>query len=127
MRNLKIPCVNIYSKSPHYSIGLQPRISILDLYKPYFLERVNTPYPEWIPAVVLYQEILELGYLGKVRIDLKGISCNIITSHHTETLNCSTVLKNMAFAPAYVSATLHKSKIKLNALMDTSNQALLCY
>jgi len=33
----------------------------------------------------------------------------------------------MAFAPAYVSATLHKSKIKLNALMDTSNQALLCY
>jgi len=49
----KIPCVNIYSKSPHYSIVLQPRTSILDSYKPYLLERVNASYPEWIPAVVL--------------------------------------------------------------------------
>lgn len=67
------------------------------------------------------------AWISRKGQDIKGISCNIITSHHTETLNCSTVLKNMAFAPAYVSATLHKSKIKLNALMDTSNQALLCY
>src|SRR5574344_1723997 len=46
----------------------QPRISILDPYKPYLLERVNATHPEWIPAVVLYKEILGFGYPGKIRI-----------------------------------------------------------
>ena len=32
------------------------------------LERVNAAHPEWIPAVVLYKEILGFGYPGKIRI-----------------------------------------------------------
>ena len=47
---------------------LQPRICILNLYKLYLLERINAVYPEWIPAVVLYQEVLEFEYLETVRI-----------------------------------------------------------
>ena len=43
--------------TPQYQ-RIQPRISILDPYKPYLLQRVNAAHPEWIPAVVLYQEIL---------------------------------------------------------------------
>jgi transposase len=53
--------------TPQYQ-RIQPRISILDPYKPYLLQRVNAAHPEWIPAVVLYQEILRLGYPGKIRI-----------------------------------------------------------
>ena len=53
--------------TPQYQ-RIQPRISILDPYKPYLLKRVNAAHPEWIPAVVLYQEILRLGYPGKIRI-----------------------------------------------------------
>lgn len=53
--------------TPQYQ-RIQPRISILDPYKPYLLQRVNAAHPEWIPAVVLYQEILGLGYPGKIRI-----------------------------------------------------------
>ena len=36
--------------------------------KIYFLERINAVYPEWIPAVVFYQEVLEFEYLETVRI-----------------------------------------------------------
>ncbi len=54
-------------ETPQYR-RTQPRTSILDPYKPYLLQRVNAAHPEWIPAVVLYQEILGLGYLGKIRI-----------------------------------------------------------
>ena len=54
-------------ETPQYQ-RIQPRISILDPYKPYLLQRVNAAHPEWIPAVVLYQEILGLGYPGKIRI-----------------------------------------------------------
>jgi transposase len=46
----------------------QPRTSILDPYKPYLLERVKAAHLEWIPAIVLYQEIVHKGYPGKVRI-----------------------------------------------------------
>ena len=41
--------------------------------------------------------------------------------------NCSTAPRNTAFVLAYVSPTVHRPKVKLNALMDTSNQALLCH
>lgn len=41
--------------------------------------------------------------------------------------NCSTAPRNTAFVLAYVSPTVHRPKAKLNALMDTSNQALLCH
>ncbi len=37
--------------TPQYQ-RIQPRISILDPYKPYLLQRVNAAHPEWIPAVV---------------------------------------------------------------------------
>lgn len=53
--------------TPQYQ-RIQPRTSILDPYKPYLLERVNAAHPEWILAVVLYQEILGLGYPRKIRI-----------------------------------------------------------
>lgn len=53
--------------TPQYQ-RIQPRISILDPYRPYLLECVNAAHPEWIPAVVLYQEILGLGYPEKIRI-----------------------------------------------------------
>ena len=39
-------------------------------------------------------------------------------------LDCA---KKYSFRPAYVSPTVHRPKAKLNALMDTSNQALLCH
>ena len=54
-------------ETPQYR-RTQPRTSILNPYKPYLLQRVNAAHPEWIPAVVLYQEILGLGYPGKIRI-----------------------------------------------------------
>ncbi len=38
--------------TPQYQ-RIQPRISILDPYKPYLLQRVNAAHPEWIPACVL--------------------------------------------------------------------------
>ncbi len=204
--------------TPQYQ-RIQPRISILDPYKPYLLQRVNAAHPEWIPAVVLYQEILRLGYPGKIRIlreylatlkpvakpepiirfetqpgqqmqvdfttirrnntTLKAFVATLGYSRATfvkfydhertdawidglenafqffagvpqeilfdnaktimierdayqegsinGTPNCSTAPRNTAFVPAYVSPTVHRPKAKLNALMDTSNQALLCH
>ena len=35
----EIPYVNIYGRRKHLSIGVQPRTSILDPYKPYLLKR----------------------------------------------------------------------------------------
>lgn len=54
-------------ETPQYR-RTQPRTSILDPYKPYLLQCVNAAHPEWIPAAMLYQEILGLGYPGKIRI-----------------------------------------------------------
>ncbi|EHN8993901.1 IS21-like element ISEc57 family transposase [Salmonella enterica subsp. enterica serovar Infantis] len=45
----------------------QSKVSILEPYKPYLIKRVNAADPEWIPAAVLYQEILQKGYTGKIR------------------------------------------------------------
>lgn len=204
--------------TPQYQ-RIQPRISILDPYKPYLLQRVNAAHPEWIPAVVLYQEILGLGYPGKIRIlreylatlkpvaqpepiirfetqpgqqmqvdfttirrnntTLKAFVATLGYSRATfvkfydhertdawidglenafqffagvpqeilfdnaKTImierdayqggsingipNCSTAPRNTAFVLAYVSPTVYRPKAKLNALMDTSNQALLCH
>lgn len=36
----------------------------LDAYKSYVLERVSSARPDWIPAVVLFREISDLGYTG---------------------------------------------------------------
>ncbi len=42
--------------------------SILDPFKPYLTERVNAAAPVRLPATVLYREIQELGYVGKLTI-----------------------------------------------------------
>ena len=44
------------------------RPSKLDPFKPYLQDRINSALPDWIPAAVLYAEIVEMGYEGKVRI-----------------------------------------------------------
>lgn len=40
----------------------------LDPYKAYIQERIRHASPEWIPAAVLYREIVERGYPGKMRM-----------------------------------------------------------
>lgn len=44
------------------------RPSKLDPFKPYIQSRVEAAAPNWIPGTVIYQEILELGYQGKIRM-----------------------------------------------------------
>jgi transposase len=42
----------------------QARPTKLDAFKAYVLERIESARPHWIPAVVMYREISELGYAG---------------------------------------------------------------
>lgn len=44
------------------------RVSKLDPYKAYIGQRIKAAHPDWIPAAVIYQEILAQGYPGKIRI-----------------------------------------------------------
>ena len=44
----------------------QPRPTKLDDFKMYLRERIEAARPRWIPAVVLWREIRELGYQGGV-------------------------------------------------------------
>jgi transposase len=50
-----------YSCRPH-------RIIKLDSFKPYLQSRIAAAHPDWIPATVLFDEIVERGYTGKIRI-----------------------------------------------------------
>jgi transposase len=43
------------------------RPSKLDPFKDYIQFRINAAHPDWIPASVLYEEILSRGYQGKIR------------------------------------------------------------
>ena len=43
-------------------------VSKLDPYKDHIKSRVSSAHPNWIPATVILREIVELGYLGKIRI-----------------------------------------------------------
>ena len=52
---------------PHYQ-QTGHRGSKLDPFKDYLRARIKAAHPEWIPATVLYREILAMGYTGKVRI-----------------------------------------------------------
>jgi len=45
-----------------------PRPSKLDPFKDYIQARVQAAAPAWIPGTVIYREILERGYAGKIRI-----------------------------------------------------------
>lgn len=44
------------------------RPSKLDPFKPYIQSRIAAAHPDWIPAAVLFNEIVARGYAGKVRI-----------------------------------------------------------
>ena len=44
----------------------QPRPTKLDDFKSYLQQRIEAARPRWIPAVVLWREIRELGYRGGV-------------------------------------------------------------
>lgn len=44
------------------------RPSKLDPFKDYIQSRIKAAHPDWIPAAVLYEEILARGYQGKIRI-----------------------------------------------------------
>ena len=48
-------------KVPTYSERAQ-KPSKLEPFKPYIQERMDAAKPDWIPAEVLFREILELGY-----------------------------------------------------------------
>ena len=52
---------------PQYPVQRR-RGSKLDPFKDYLQARMAAAHPEWIPATVLYREILAMGYTGKVRI-----------------------------------------------------------
>ena len=52
---------------PKY-VRTSPRPSKLDPFKAYINQRIEDAKPDWIPAAVLFQEITELGYTGKIRI-----------------------------------------------------------
>ena len=52
---------------PTYSSRPQ-RASKLDSFKPYLQERIAAAHPNWIPATVLFDELVERGYTGKIRI-----------------------------------------------------------
>ena len=43
-------------------------ISKLDNYKEYIVKRITDALPDKIPSSVLYEEILDMGYTGKIRI-----------------------------------------------------------
>lgn len=51
----------VYQRKAH-------RPSKLDPFKDYIQSRINAAHPDWIPASVLYNELLALGYQGKCRI-----------------------------------------------------------
>lgn len=52
---------------PTYS-SRPKRPSKLDPFKPYLNKRIEAAAPDWIPATVLFNEIVEQGYTGKIRI-----------------------------------------------------------
>lgn len=52
------------AQTPNYG-PRDPRVSILDRFKPYLLERIDAAKPHWIPATVLCREIQAMGFDGK--------------------------------------------------------------
>ena len=55
------------SNVPSYKIR-PPKESKLAPFKAYLQGRIRSAHPDWIPASVLFKEILEQGYTGKIRI-----------------------------------------------------------
>lgn len=59
--------LNTQEQTPCYS-QRPTRPSKLDPYKAYIQQRIDAAKPDWIPAAVIYQEILAQGYTGKDRL-----------------------------------------------------------
>ena len=55
------------NQSPQYA-QRKASISKLDPFKAYIQSRIAAAYPDWIPASVLFHEIVAQGFTGKVRI-----------------------------------------------------------
>ncbi len=66
-RNTVKKYLNEESTVPQYQRSSN-RESKLEPYKPYIQQRIQSASPDWIPAAVLYREIVELGYPGRIRI-----------------------------------------------------------
>lgn len=66
-RNTVKKYLNQDDLKPKY-VRTSPRPSKLDPFKVYINQRIEDAKPDWIPAAVLFQEIVELGYTGKIRI-----------------------------------------------------------
>ena len=66
-RNTVKKYLNQEDWKPKY-VRTSPRPSKLDPFKAYINQRIEDAKPDWIPAAVLFQEIIELGYTGKIRI-----------------------------------------------------------
>ena len=58
----------VYVVEPPVYKKREPGPSKLDAYKLYLQNRVKEASPLWIPATVLYQEILSQGYAGKISL-----------------------------------------------------------
>ncbi len=52
---------------PSYTV-VKTRVSVLENYKEYLKDRIESAKPEWIPATVLLNEIQSKGYTGKISI-----------------------------------------------------------
>ena len=50
-----------------YKERTHSRPTKLSPYEPYIRERLSSSFPDWIPATVIYREILSQGYTGKIR------------------------------------------------------------
>jgi transposase len=55
------------AKTPVYR-QREAESSMLDAFKPYIQERITAAKPYWIPATVLFREVQEQGFQGKVGI-----------------------------------------------------------
>lgn len=59
---------------PRYS-KRSSRASKLDPFKAYIQQRIKAAHPDWIPAAIMYQEILAQGYQGGIRILSSYMAC----------------------------------------------------
>lgn len=66
-RNTVKKYLNQPNVEPSYNRSSK-RQSKLDPYKDYLQSRIAAAHPDWIPAAVLFEEILAQGFQGKIRI-----------------------------------------------------------
>lgn len=64
--NVSRNTVRRYLRGASAKREVQPRVSCLEPYKAYLMERIEQARPDWISATVLTREIQEQGYQGQV-------------------------------------------------------------